>query len=47
MLHAAGRAKEALKIGRDIERRYPRNSFRDALARYNRQLAQQIEGRSK
>jgi len=47
MLHAAGRAKEALEIGRDIERRYPRNSFRDALARCNRQLAKQIEGKSK
>jgi hypothetical protein len=44
---AAGRAAEALEVGRAIERRYPRNSFRDALARYNRQLAQQIEGRSK
>jgi len=47
MLLTAGRAKEALEVGRDIERRYPRNSFRDALARCNRQLAKQIEGKSK
>jgi hypothetical protein len=43
----AAMAKEALEVGRDIQRRYPRNSFREALARYNRQLAKQIEGKSK
>ena len=47
VLFAAGRAVEALQVGRDIERRYPRNSFREALASHNRQLAKQIEGKSK
>jgi tetratricopeptide (TPR) repeat protein len=42
---AAGRAAEALEVGRAIERRYPRNSFREALARYNRQLARQTKGK--
>jgi len=45
VLFATGRAAEALEVGRAIERRYPRNSFREALARYNRQLAKQTKGK--